>query len=251
MKARVIALVVAAVVALIGVGSVVLYAQGANGRAVAGAQPVAVYVSQKLVPSGTTLADAVKQGLLARTNVPAESKPLGALTEVSTSNQDLVAVTEIQPGEFILKARFGAQSTGDQAIQVPPGQVAVSAQLTDPAKVGSFVTPGSRIVIFDTHDAKATSGASAGATTGTETQVLLKDVLVIAVGNTSLTPAEDGAAPAANATSGLLVTVALPPEDATRLVHAIQTGRLYAGLRGTGAAIDPATTVTDSSLFAK
>ena len=247
MKARAIALVVAVAVALLGVGAVVLYAQGANSRAVAGVQPEAVYVSSKLVPAGTTLSDAVTQGLLSRTNVPARSKPVGALTDVVPANKDLVATNDIQAGEFVLSARFGAVSSGSKAIEVPTGQVAVSAQLSDPAKLGSFMTPGSHIVIYDTHDTVATGGA-----TTPETQILLQDVLVIAVGNTSLTPVSDGATGAASAgPTSVLVTVAVRPEDATRLVHGIQTGRLYAGLRGTGAKVDPAATVSNGSLFAK
>lgn len=250
MKARVIALVLAAAVALLGVGAVVLYAQGANSRAVAGVQPQAVYVSQKLVPAGTALNAAVTQGLLSRTNVPAESKPVGALTDVSPANKDLVATTDIPAGEFVLAARFGTVASGSKAIEVPTGKVAVSAQLSDPAKLGSFMTPGSHIVIYDTHDVVAAGGA-----TTAETQILLQDVLVIAVGDTSLTPVAAGStgttSAASTSSTSVLVTVAVPPEDATRLVHGIQTGRLYAGLRGTDAKVDPAATVSDSSLFAK
>ena len=106
MKARVLALVVAGVVALFGVGAVVLYAQGADSRAVAGAMPQPVYVSQKLVPAGTVLGDAVTSGLLTRTNLAAGSKPAGALAEVTADNQQLVAVTDIQPGEYVLAARW-------------------------------------------------------------------------------------------------------------------------------------------------
>ena len=250
MKARAIALIAAATIALLGVVAVVLYAQGANSRAVAGVQPQAVYVSSKIVPAGTTLSDAVKQGLLSRTNVPAESKPTGALTDVGPANKDLVATNDIQAGEFVLSARFGTSASGSKAIEVPTGQVAVSAQLSDPAKLGSFMTPGSRIVIYDTHDTVVAGGA-----TTAETQILLQDVLVIAVGNSSLTPvanASTGTTSASSASStSVLVTVAVPPEDATRLVHGIQTGRLYAGLRGTGAKVDPAAAVSDGSLFAK
>ena len=249
MKARVLALVVAGVVALFGVGAVVLYAQGADSRAVAGAMPQPVYVSQKLVPAGTVLGDAVTSGLLTRTNIAAGSKPAGSLADVTADNQQLVAVTDIQPGEYVLAARFGSQSSGTKALQVPNGQVAVAAQLSDPARVGASMTPGSRIVIFDTHEVAASAdGKQPG---GTQTQVLLQDVLVIAVGNTSLTPVASGSAPDAAAAASVLLTVALPPEDATRLVHGIQTGRLYAGLRGTDVKVDLAGSVSDASLFAK
>ncbi|GAA1893652.1 Flp pilus assembly protein CpaB [Lapillicoccus jejuensis] len=258
MKARVLALVVAALLAICGVGAVVLYAQGAAQRALAESQPVAVYVTDKLVPAGTTLGDAVSKGLLQRTSVPRTSAPAGALAEVSTTNRALVAVNDIQPGEFVLSARFTTTAVGEQAISVPQGQVAVAAQLSDPAKVGSFVRPGSRIVVFDTYAAPATTGgAGANPTQGTSTgggqstKVLLPDALVIAVGSTSLTPAEDGAAAPSSGADTVLVTLALSPDDAARLVHAIQTGKLYAGLRGTNVDIPASTVVSDGSLFSK
>ncbi len=248
MKARVLALVVAGAIILVGVSAVVLYARAADSRALAGAQPQAVYVSQKMVPAGTPLATAVSSGLLARTNISAQAKPAGALTEVTKDNEQQVAVTDIQPGEFILAARFGTQSSGTKALQVPNGQVAVSAQLSDPARVGAFMTPGSRIVIYDTHDV----AGGADGKTSVQTQVLLQDVLVIAMGNTPLVPVGEGSPASAPASaSTVLLTVALPPEDATRLVHGIQTGRLYAGLRGTDAKVDLSSSVSDTSLFAK
>jgi pilus assembly protein CpaB len=126
----------------------------------------------------------------------------------------------------------------------------VSISLADPNRVGTFLTPGSHIVLFDTFDAAA--GSSGGDnTTSTSTRVLLDDILVIAMGQASLTPAEpadgkdDGAAPVA----GALVTVAVTPADAVRLVHGIQTGRLYAALRGNDAKIDLGKVVSQATLF--
>jgi pilus assembly protein CpaB len=84
------------------------------------------------------------------------------------------------------------------------------------------------------------------------TRVLLDDALVIAVGSTSLTPST---APAAGqsqtAAAGALVTVALPPATAAKLVHGIQTGTLYAGLRGTDTNSAPGQIVNNSTLFNK
>lgn len=251
MKARVLALVVAALLAVCGVGAVVLYAQGASQRALSESQPVAVYVTDKLVPAGTTLGDAISKGLLERTSVPRTSAPAGALNEVSKTNDTLVAVNDIQPGEFVLSARFTTTAVGEQAISVPQGQVAVAAQLSDPAKVGSFVRPGSRIVVFDTYTQPVAAGAAQSTSVGQATKVLLPDALVIAVGSTSLTPAEDGAAAPAAGGDTVLVTLALSPDDAARLVHAIQTGKLYAGLRGTNVDIPTSTVVSDGSLFSK
>jgi len=253
MGRRVLAVLAAVVVALIGVVSVVFYAKGADARAVAGQQPQTVFVAAKLVPSGTTAADAVAQGLMVSTQVASKGMPLGALASVDDANAKLVALSDIVPGEYVVASRFGTAPLGMKAIQVPDGQIAISLTLPDPARVGAFVSPGSHIVLYDTYAGAAPAGGAAdpkaaGATVGRVTRVLLDDVLVIAMGSATLTPAANGeAAPAA----GALVTVALPPETAAKLVHGIQTGTLYAGLRGTDTRTDLTQIVSDTTLFTK
>lgn len=251
MNRRVMAVLAAVVVGLIGVVVVMVYANGADSRAVAGQRPQTVYIAAKLVPSGTTAADAVDQGLIVTTQVAAKGLPVGALSKIDEATGKLLALTDIVPGEFVVASRFGATPLGQKAIQVPGGQVAISMSLADPARVGAFVTPGSHIVIYDTYVPAA--GAQGAVDGSKETRVLLDDVLVIAIGSTSLTPvaAVGQAAPAAAGTGGVLVTVALPPETATKLIHGIQTGTLYAGLRGTDTKANLGQIVTNATLFTK
>ena len=91
--------------------------------------------------------------------------------------------------------------------------------------MGTFVTPGTRIAIFDCYKIKAI-GDDAKSKTLNEadvkgTSVLLEDVLVIAMGDTALTPgsqsscAKEGEAAPAAAPS-FLVTVAVSPKDAAQ-----------------------------------
>lgn len=250
MGRRIVAIFAAALVALVGVSAVLLYARGADARAVAAQEPVNVYVAKSVVPAGTTLKDSVQGGLIIKTSVAAKGVPLGALSGVDGSNGGLFALSDIQPGEFVLSDRFGVKPVGTKAIEVPAGQVAVSVSLADPARVGTFVTPGSHLVLMDSYEATKGSDAAGGASTST--RVLLDDVLVIAMGESSLTPAapaQDGVDQAPAAAAGALVTVAVTPADAVRLVHGIQTGRLYAALRGTDAKVDLGKVVSEASLF--
>ena len=65
-----------------------------------------------------------------------------------------------------------------------------------------------------------------------------------------MTPAQpSGEATAAQNQGGTLVTLALTPEQAPRLVHALQSGTLYAGLRGSDVKIDTALVVTEANVF--
>jgi len=247
MGRRVMAALAAMLVGMIGVAAVLIYASGADARAVEDQRPQTVFIAQELVPTGTSAADAVAKGLMGPTQVAAKGVPVGALTKVDGATGKLVALTDITQGEYVVASRFGTTPTGAKAIQVPDGQVAVSVALTDPGRVGTFMTPGSRIVIYDTYIPLV---PAKGTPPGTkETQVLLDDVLVIAMGTTSLTPVAkvEGQAPAE--ASGSLVTVALPPATAAKLVHGIQTGTLYAGLSGTNTKADLGQIVSDATLF--
>jgi pilus assembly protein CpaB len=243
------AVLAAMVVGLIGVAAVLLYAKGADARAVADQKPQTVFVAQELVPSGTSAADAVARGLMAPAQIAAKGVPVGALTKVDAATAKLVALSDIAQGDFVVASRFGTTPLGQKAIQVPVGQVAISLSFSAPGRVGTFVTPGSRIVVYDTYEPAAAKGAAAGSKV---TRVLLDDVLVIAVGTASLTPVvgEEGKAPEA-AGGEVLLTVAVPPATAAKLVHGSQTGVLYAALRGTDTKAEVGQTVTDSSLFNK
>ena len=249
MGRRVIAITAAVLLALVGVVAVVLYANGADQRAIASAQPRTVFISTQAVPPGTTLNDAIAGGLIVETMLPAKSVPVGSLTAVTEDNKNLLALSEIAPGEYIQSTRFGTTPQGSQAIRVPNGQIAMSLTLSDPARVGTFVAPGSHIVLYDTV-AGATATGTAAPAQAAGTHVLFEDVLVIAVGSTALTPAQpQGEATAAPNQSGALVTLALTPEQAPRLVHALRNGNLYAGLRGSDLKIDTALVVTEANVF--
>lgn len=251
MGRRVLAVLAAVVVGLIGVVMVLFYAKGADNRAVADQAPQTVYVAQALVPAGTTAADAVAKGLMAPTQVAAKGFPAGGLSKVDAATNKLVALSDIVPGELVISSRFGTAVLGTKAIDVPAGQLAISFNLPDPARVGTFVIPGSRIVLFDTYTPTAGAKGAAAAAGGKETRVLLDDVLVIAIGSTSLKPVPTANGEAAPPATGALVTVALPPTTAPKLIHALQTGTLYAGLRGTDTKANLTQIVSDASLFTK
>jgi pilus assembly protein CpaB len=261
MGRRILAIAAAAVIALVGAVLVLLYARGADQRAVAAASPTTVFVTAQPVTAGTTMKDAVRLGQLVQTQVAAAAKPAGALETVDDVNGALVAVADIPPGQYVLAASFGETPVGEKALQVAAGKLAVSVQLNDPARVGDFVRPGSRITIFmsyqlkdlgTTEEAQAFNEADVKATS-----VLLGDVKVIAMGDASLTPQSPQATdqnvdeenPNGNATPQFLVTVEVSPDEAARLIHGINNYQLYAGLRGSELKVDKNLYVLDQDLL--
>jgi pilus assembly protein CpaB len=263
MGRRILAIAAAAVIALIGAVLVLLYARGADQRAVAAASPTTVYTTVQTVTAGTTMKDAIRLGQMVQTEVAARAKPAGALETVDDTNGALVALTDIAPGQYVLGAAFGETPVGQKALQVASGRLAVSLQLADPARVGDFVRPGSKLTIFMSYQLKDL-GTSDQAQAFNEadvkaTSVLLSDVKVIAMGTQSLTPQapqqtqDNGdnadANPNGNATPQFLVTVEVTPKDATRLIHGINNYQLYAGLQGSELTVNPDLYVLDEDLL--
>ncbi len=262
MGRRILAIAAATVIALIGAVLVLFYARGADSRAVAAAGPTTVYVSNATVPAGTSLKEAVRLQEVTETKVAARSLPAGALQSVDDTNSALVALSDIPPGQYVLSAAFGETPVGQKALQVASGKLAVSLSLSDPARVGDYVRPGSFITLFMSYNLKDT-GVTDQAKAFNDAQVkgtsvLLDNVKVIAMGANSLTPQQpqttanadnpDEAA-ATNATPQFLVTVEVTPQDATKLIHGINNYTLYAGLRGAELKVDPRLTTTDLTIL--
>ncbi len=259
MGKRVLAIIAAAVIALVGAVLVLIYARGADARAVADASPTTVYVSNLVVPAGTSLKDAVRLEQITQTQVASGALPAGALTSVDDTNSALVALTDIPPGQYVLAAAFGETPVGEKALQVGAGKLAVSVQLNDPARVGTFVTPGSFLTIFMTYKLKQLDTSEEAKVFNDQdvkgTSVLLDNVKVIAMGQASLTPQPTTDANGEEQQQqqqqvpSFLVTVEVSPEQATRLVHGINNYTLYAGLRGAEVKVNPKLSVNDLTIL--
>ena len=261
MGRRILAIVAAAVIALLGALLVLVYAKSADARAVAAASPRTVYISTKTVPAGTSLKEALRLGDVEQTTVAAASLPAGALTAVDDENSALLALTDIAPGQYVLAGAFGETPVGEKAIVVPPGMLAMSVQLSDPARVGTFVTPGSNLTIFATYkmkrfgDSKEVEQFNSADVHGTS--VLLDNVKVIAMGTDPLVGGggqanQDDTEKSSSSDDqepSFLVTLAVTPAQATTLAHGVAQYELYAGLRGSEVKVDPRLSTSDLTVM--
>jgi pilus assembly protein CpaB len=256
-QTRIAAIGLALLVALVGAIAVIGYANNADNRAVAGQKVTTVYIAGKDVPQGTTAQTAVDKGLISLKEVVAKGAPAGAMTRLPSAPSTQVALSTITAGSIVLADRFGGQSQVQTTSGIPAGKVAISIGMSDPAGVKAYLRRGSHIVIYDTFNAREKSGRLApyGAhladdkVTVRGTGVVLPDVSVLSVrvpknGATG----QDSSSPVAGS---LMVTVAVAPGDATRLVHAIQTGNLYFGLLGSGAHVDPGVNSNDDTVVGR
>jgi len=245
MKNPIIPIIITVVLAL-GAGVLVFaYVSGADSRAMADQDTATVWVTEDVVPAGTTLAEAQGSGLITQATVPVRLQPAGALATVEGVNANLVTLADLPSGQVVLAAAVGAEVPEDWPIEVPEGQMAVTVLLDDPSKVGAFLRPGSHVAIFDTY-AEAPDDVEGGGTPVFQTRALLEDVVVLAVGEVTDEIAESASSEAWNAQ---LVTLALTQEQAERLVHAIRTGALHFALLGENTVVDATEGVTDQNLF--
>ena len=255
MKRRVLTIVLAVALAVLGTAAVLVYVDRADARAVAGQQAVTVLVVGKAIPSGTSAADA--KASLNKETLPASSVSSDAVTDIAPAQESLVTSSDLSPGQLLLKSMLvtPAQATGGLAI--PEGKVAVTITLCSPEAVAGNVKAGSDVAVFGTVVAGSTGDVSAqpnctgqhkqqgGGKAVAKTAVVIPKVRVLAIGPaTAGTPQDDAKTSNSSFSQGAaaqndltLVTFAANQIDAERLIQLSQTSLPYLALLGPSAQV--------------
>ncbi|WP_300676370.1 Flp pilus assembly protein CpaB [Nocardioides sp.] len=221
MERRRILVTAAALVAVLGAALVFLYVRGADHRAENRYQTTTVLVASSTINPGETVAEATAAGKIVAQPVTNDSLLTGYQRDESGLGT-MVALTTIYPGEQIIASKFGTTSAPSSSLQIPKDKVAVSVNLTDPARVAGFVNPGSQVGIYMTGTNPKTANAFA--------QILLTDVTVIGVGSTTPVSTTTTDQSTGNQTTEqlprTLLTLALSPSDAQKVLFAQTNGEL-------------------------
>jgi pilus assembly protein CpaB len=224
---RAVLLIVAVLIAAAGTALVLLYVQGINSRATAGQQPVKVLTATVQIDPGETMAGAQAAGKVDLVEWP-KAKVLPSAVSSGEAFKNRVALATIFPGEQIIPEKFG--SPGDQdVINIPDDKMAISVQLTDPARVAGFVTPGADVAVF----VSSSPALGASGTTSEITKLLLRKVEVIGVGQTTVLSTTKTTATGAQTVEEIpktILTLAVTQEEAERVLLAARTGELSFGL---------------------
>jgi pilus assembly protein CpaB len=242
MDRRRVLVIVAAVIAALGTLLVFLYVRGADNRAAQQFHAVSVLRAVKQIDAGETVSAAQAAGKIQLGTVTEGQTLPGALTNLSSISSD-VALTTIYPGEQIIASKFGASASGS-ALTIPKGKMAVSVNLTDPARVAGFVNPGDDVAVF-------MQGSTVG-TAGPFSRLLLPKVEVIGVGTTSVVPTTSTDSSGKQTTEQLprtLLTLALDQKEAEKVLFASANGELALGLLNGGSKTRSDRGVSGSNLF--
>ena len=243
MGRRTILLVVAALVAVVGSGMVFLYVKGADDRAKQAQEPVGVLKAVAQIEPGETLAEASAAGKIDLMDVPAEQRLEGAMDSIGESG-GLVALTRVYPNEQVTSTKFG--TTGEQdTFAMPPGKFAISVNMTDTGRVAGFVAPGSKVALF--------VNAPVGRSQEAGVRLLLPDVSVIAVAQTTVTTATTtdgaGATTSTEALPRTLITLAVDQEEAEKVLLATKVGEISFGLLNEKSKVSASDGITQQNLF--
>lgn len=219
MTTRIIAVIVAAVLAVVGAVLLISYVRGADERAFEGAKLTEVLVVQDQIAAGTSgseLGTAVDLK-----SVPVAYVAAGAVTDVSDL-KGLVAAVPLEPGEQVLASRFVAAAdfgAGGGSIAVPKGLQELTLSLDVQRVVGGSLTAGDLVGIYGSLAADNLDSA--------RTQLVESKVLVTNVTRDSSID------PATAQTSGvMLVSLALSADQAQRVVYQLEFGQVYLTLQG-------------------
>jgi len=226
MTRRTLLLLAALVVAAVGTGLIFVYVHNINDRALADQKPQQILIAKTEIPAGTSVQDAASKGAFQQVDMAKKYVATGALSD-TTPIADQVALAPIFPGQQVLSQMFGAAGS-TSALPIPANDMAISVQLTDPARVAGFVEPGSSVSIF------ATVNPSTGGATTQATQLLLPRVQVIAVGPTTTTSQTTTNTQTGQTNveqiSRAILTLAVTQQEAQQVIFAQGQGQLYFAL---------------------
>jgi pilus assembly protein CpaB len=238
MQSRVLAILVAAVLALVATAALVVYVNGADRRAISDQEPVRVWVAAKPIKAGTSGVNARNQQLIEQVEVPRKNVVEGSVRSLTQIQNRYAAVDLVQGEQLLLRRWVGAEDVaGRRLLQIPADHQALSIGVDLTRQVAGFVTPGDSVSMVVSMPLR---GAE-------RSQFLLQNIQVLAVGATALSnTAAQGGGGRVNQGRGsqnlTAVTLAVPENHVERVVYAAEHGSIYLTLMPPDA--DPADTGT-------
>lgn len=243
MDRRRILVIAAAIVAALGAVLVFLYVRGADNRAQDQFKTTEVLVAKGQINAGETIEQATQAGKIDKKAVVTNALVPGYQVDTTALTGEVAQVT-IYPGEQIIATKFGKTAAPVSALQIPSGKMAISVNLTDPARVAGFVQPGSTVSIFmQGSDPKKGQPFS---------QLLLPDVTVIGVGSTTpvaTTTTDTSGNQTTEQLPRTLLTLAVDQDQAQKVLFASTNGALAFALLPDGTTAKPGAPTTFDNLF--
>jgi pilus assembly protein CpaB len=242
---RTVIIIVAILIAAVAAVANVLYLNGVQDRANGHAKLLKVFVVAQDIPKGTTGETAISQGLVKSGSIPERFRPATALSDINNV-RGKVALTALAAGQVVVDGQFvepkAAEVTFSQ--RIPAGQVAISVSFGSVQAVGNLLVPGDKVDMIVTPQAQTTATGSSDTSTAAAKTIganngnlslnagtavfLYQNVNILAIG--SATAPQAGETQSVTNPGGGLITFALPPAAAQRIILASTGGSIYLAL---------------------
>src|SRR4029453_9817783 len=215
MQSRILAILVAVVLALVATAALVVYVNGADRRAISDQKPMLVWVAAQAIKAGTPGQSARNTGMIRQVPVPRKNVVDGAVISL-TQIQNRYAAVDIVAGEQLLQKRWVGPGdvAGGPLLRIQPGYQALAIEMDLTRQVAGFVTPGDKVSLILSMKRPGPGGDI------DRSQFLLQNIQVLAVGATAL-------ANAATQGGGSRVNRAGPEDKVERVVYAAENGSIY------------------------
>ena len=225
MQSRVLAILVAVVLALMATAALVVYVNGADRRAISDQKPTLVWVAAQAIKAGTPGQSARNTGMIEQVPVPRKNVVDGAVISL-TQIQNRYAAVDIVAGEQLLQKRWvGAEDVaGGRLLRIQSGYQALAIEMDLTRQVAGFVTPGDKVSLILSMKRPGPGGDI------DRSEFLLQNIQVLAVGATALAnAAAQGGGSRVSQGKGQVaaVTLAVPEDKVERVVYAAENGSIY------------------------
>jgi pilus assembly protein CpaB len=251
LKRRMLTVMLAGFLAVLGIVAVLVYVKNADNRAKEGYKLQSVLVAKSQIPSGTNAREAQHTGLLISKQLPTFSVPDDAIHTISSDISTLVTSTPIQPGHILLRENLVSKSQRTGNLVIPPGKVAVTLEVCLAGDVGGYVRPSNYVAVYGTWptgssqlEASCNGGHQAPSKDSVFTKLVFPKVYVLSV--SAAPPQGSTSAPAtvpvinAAASQGVVyVTLAATPQQAPFLMLLNETGLPSFALTTSSSGITP------------
>ena len=220
MNKRAVAAVLAVLLAVAGIGALVVYTNGAQERAFRGTQTVSVLRVSDNVPAGTKASELDSK--VERVKLPRAAVPSGVVASLSDLGNK-VTTSKLVPGEILVGARFDAslEESRTTTVDVPKGLQELTLELSSARVLGGTLVPGDRVGVVASYDLEKVSNFA------------VNKVLVLAVNGGVPAGAAAGDAPVS--TGVMQVRLAVESDVAIEVVNAAEFGKVWLTRQNDGA----------------
>jgi pilus assembly protein CpaB len=244
---RLIIALVALLVAAAGGVLTYLYASAADSRAMARMEPTQVLVVAEPIAAGTPAEELARSLTVAE--LPRAAVVAGGVTDLADV-AGMQTSADLQPGEQLLSSRFVAPEAAAGEIEVPTDMHELSIRLETQRVIGGELRPGDTVGVFVSATIETTVPGAEETQQEMITHLVLHKVLVTDVrGAATVTTNDAGEQVEEEAAESVMVTLALSPADAERVVFAQEFASIWLSLEGAEVPEDGTQTVDAEVLF--